>query len=111
MIAYISCVILGILARELIRAKPQLRWMLPAAVAAVLVGQVVLDHRSVIVPDRSSALDAEGADTPQVGRVLEPGCPVLQLPVMPFPEEWVGDWKDVGMAAYDHMWVQLYAPD
>lgn len=35
------------------------------------------------------------------------GCAILQLPVMEFPE----DWRFNDMAAYDHFWVTLVAPE
>ncbi len=111
-IGYITVVILGILLRELASRSRRAGLSVAAGVAVLLAWQVAVDHRPLTIPEQSTAIDAAGQSyAGQLRQVLDQGCPILQLPALAFPEEWREEWEDVGMAAYDHMWVQLYAPD
>lgn len=111
-LAYLAVVILGILLRELGHRGRGAGVAVAAGLIVLLGWQVALDHRPLTIPRQSRELEVAGATyAAEVGRVLDAGCPVLQLPALEFPEDWRAEWRDGGMGAYDHMWVQLYAPD
>ena len=107
-ILYISFVIGGIALRALTQARP--RWRVASAVglSVLLVGQVAMDYSSLLAP-WSSGFDAEAKRyAAGLRSLVNRSCPILQLPIMKFPE---AIWPTDRMAPYDHMWMQIYAPE
>ena len=107
-LVFISLIIAGILARWFADRRPRARVWLLAGVVAVLLAQISLDHRVLLDPGGPEVDQQAREYSRQVSGLLEPGCPVLQLPVMHFPEDWRAD---IDMSAYDHLWMAVYLPD
>lgn len=105
-IVYIALVIGGILARWAVRARPAWGRVLGLGATVILVAGIAIDHRPLVVPGTASSFDADARRyAAQVDATLPASCPILELPVMSFPE----DWADPRMAAYDHLWIPLYS--
>ena len=105
-VAFICLVIAGIFTRWVIESKPRWYPVIAAGIVLLATGQIALDHRSIVLPDAARTFDAEAREyADQIARAVEPGCPILQLPVMSFPE----DWREGEMAAYDHFWIPIYS--
>ena len=107
-ILYISFVIGGIAVRAFTQARPRWRGMTVVGLTVLLVGQVVMDHSSLLAP-WSSGFDAEAKRySAGLRSLVNRACPILQLPIMKYPE---AIWPTDRMAPYDHMWMEIYAPE
>jgi hypothetical protein len=78
-----------------------------ASLALLLLAQISIDHRPLLgaPPPHRTAEARQFAS--QVTALLPAGCPVLQLPLMAYPE---AVWPTQAMASYDHFWMPLFVP-
>jgi hypothetical protein len=101
-------VILGLTIARLLEHRPRARPVVAVLLGATLAWQVGVSHRSFL-PTTAGELAGQAQDYAEELRSLVPAdCPILQLPVVAFPE----GWEDSGrMGVYDHMWMPVYAPE
>jgi hypothetical protein len=107
---YIAMVVLGILLREGLTGRPRRVSLAAGAIlVAVTASQAAVDHRPLLAgPLDDLDVDAR-AYTAALDAVLPAGCPVLQVPLLEFPEGFPLVTPTMGV--YDHMWTQVYGPE
>ncbi len=108
-IVFVVLVIAGIALRRWLRERPKAALWVAALLGITLVWQVGQDHRPFLLAGMEDLNSSANAYTSELRGVLPAGCPILQLPLMRNPEDW--SLTELGMGAYDHWWIALYAPE
>lgn len=109
LVIVVATVTLGILLTAATRLTRS--WVPAAVVSALLVGiffadQFRGDYRTDFVTRTAIAADAKAFDD-AVEAAVPAGCPILNLPIMPFPEH----GPIAGMKDYDPLWLYVQSTD
>ena len=108
-VMFIAMVIFGIVVRELVKGRRRSQVIAAGALGSILILQVAQDHRPLMAP-WAEAFDAQvRVYASALAEIIPPGCPILQIPTIRFPESWPAPSPLMG--PYDHMWLPVYAPE
>lgn len=107
-ILFVSTVISAILLAGWAKSRGQV----PAAgalLSLIVALQLVPDHRAFLAPWGAQLDEAAVSYRSAVLATLPPRCPVLQVPLLTYPEGFPLPTPHMGV--YDHMWTQVYIPE